>query len=184
MKPEFEQPIYTDRLTLKPFCATDAENLFLLNSDPEVMRYTGDKMFLNMEAARKLAAEYSANNYEKYGFGRWMVFRTSDDAFLGWNGLKMHADGTVDLGYRFLRKEWGKGYATESSLTALKIGFERWDLSWIFARFETPNVASRRVMEKCGMTYWKTHTGEGPCDQYYRITKAQWEAFEKTRLKS
>ena len=62
----------TTRLHLKEFEIEDAENMYLLNSDPEVIKYTGDVAFNTIEEAKSLIQNY--DHYQKYGFGRWSVF--------------------------------------------------------------------------------------------------------------
>ena len=54
---------------LREFHISDAPALYELNSDPEVMRYTGDKPFSSIAEAESFVQNYDA--YEKYGFGRW-----------------------------------------------------------------------------------------------------------------
>lgn len=58
----------TKRLKLRQLTPADAENFYLLNADPEVIRYTGDDAFATIEAAKQFLEGY--DHYEKYGFGR------------------------------------------------------------------------------------------------------------------
>ena len=71
----------TPRLYLRRFEKSDAENLFLLNLDPEVIQFTGDISFENIPDAQRFLANY--DHYEKYDFGRWAVIEKSSDEFLG-----------------------------------------------------------------------------------------------------
>ena len=59
----------TDRLFLREFVEDDAEAFFALNSDPEVMRYTGEPLFKNVEEMRSRIRDYP--DYRRHGFGRW-----------------------------------------------------------------------------------------------------------------
>jgi len=113
----------TERLTLRQFTLEDAADLFALNSDPEVIRYTGDLPFESVEAAEQFLDNYSA--YGQTGFGRWAVIRNSDERFIGWSGLKLNEESLNDLGFRFFRDCWGKGYATESAKASLELGFKQ-----------------------------------------------------------
>jgi RimJ/RimL family protein N-acetyltransferase len=57
------------------------------------------------------------------------------DAYLGWCGLKFLDDlQETDIGYRFHKKYWGRGYATESAAACLKYGFEKLNLKKIIGR--------------------------------------------------
>lgn len=174
MKLQF--PIETERLVMREFMLEDAPNMYRLNSNPIVMQYTGDVPFENLQGAEDLMLNYA--DYHKFGFGRWTVLRKSDGAFLGWCGLKQRTPDEVDLGYRFLQEEWGKGYATEAALKTMEVGYQYFGLDEVIAQCDHRNIGSKRVMEKCGFTFWKNDPVE-ECDLVYRITKLEWEAFRK-----
>lgn len=141
----------TPRLTLRPLQLSDANDFFELNNDPEVLKYVPDKAFANEAAALEFLANYHKTQPE--GYGRMAVIRQSDNAWLGWCGLKyLKENDQVDLGYRFFRKYWGNGYATEGSIACLKYGFEDLGLDRIVGHVAVGNVASARVLEKCGFT--------------------------------
>jgi RimJ/RimL family protein N-acetyltransferase len=145
--------VSTQRLILREFMLTDAADLFALNADPEVMRYTGDKPFATLAEAEALIKGYQC--YRTDGYGRWTVVRSDDGAVLGWCGSRMQASGEVDLGYRLHRMFWGQGYATEAGIVCVRIGFEQFNLPRIIGRVARANMGSIRVLEKCGLHYWK-----------------------------
>jgi len=155
--------IETDRLLLREFELSDAPEMFLLNSDHEVIKYTGDVPFKNIEEAEQLILNYE--QYSKYGFGRWTVLNKSTGAYLGWCGLKFLDDlQETDIGYRFHKKYWGRGYATESAAACLKYGLEKLQLKKIIGRAMKENYASIKVMEKTGMKFERNelmHEGAG-----------------------
>ncbi len=164
--------VSTPRLIRREFTLTDPPEFFALNADPEVMRFTGDKPFSSMAGAEELIKGYHC--YRTDGYGRWTVVRTDDGAVLGWCGLRKQASGEVDLGYRFHRKFWGQGYATEAALVSVRLGFERFSLSHIIGRVARANVGSIRVLEKCGLRYWKEAGPEANIEgaQIYIITRS------------
>jgi len=141
----------TERFFLREFSEGDAKSLFLMNSDPEVIRYTGDPPFLSVEQTLDFIRVY--DHYEKFGMGRWAVIDKSSGEFTGWCGLKVEVDygGDIDLGFRFLSSWWGKGVATETATACLRHGFEKLGLHLIVGRVMPANKASSRVMEKIGM---------------------------------
>ncbi|MEX1131912.1 MAG: GNAT family N-acetyltransferase [Flavobacteriales bacterium] len=164
--------VTTARLYLREMTLDDAEHAFRLNSDPEVVRHTGDGPFASVEAAREFLADYP--DYRLNGFGRWAVLRRSDNVWLGWCGLKRHANGDVDLGYRLLREHWGQGYATEAGYACLELGFGRFGLDTIIGRVARENLASVRVLEKLAMRYWKNDVCEHDTEALiYRIERVQ-----------
>lgn len=142
--------IDTERLILREFIYDDAPHFFKMNNDPNVIKYTGDKAFDSLEDARIFLSKY--NQYELYGMGRWAVCLKSNQEFLGWCGLKFHpTEKKVEVGFRFYRKFWNKGYATESAKASIAYGFEKLYLKEIYAHAHTQNLASQNVIEKCGL---------------------------------
>ncbi len=142
----------TERLLLREWIQEDAAHLLELNRDPEVIRYTGDGPFASEEDA--LALIHGYDHYEQYGMGRWAVVRREDLAFLGWCGIKfLSASEEFDVGYRFLKKYWGKGYATEAALACLEYGFKKLHLPQVVGRAMKDNLGSIRVLEKIGLLY-------------------------------
>ncbi len=161
-------------MILREFQESDAPAAFLLNNDPEVLKYTGDKPFIDEDEARLFLRNYA--DYSRNGFGRWAVILRNDHTFLGWCGLKLHEDGMVDLGYRFIQEFWGNGYATEASFACLDYGFKHLNISEIVSRILPENKSSIRLAQRLGMTFWKTDK----CDDweeasFYRITNKAFD---------
>lgn len=163
----------TERLVLREFSLEDAPDFYELNLDKEVMRYTADRVFQSVEESADLIRNYK--EYQKTGFGRWTVVMKESKEVLGWCGLKyITSVDEVDLGYRFKKKYWNKGYATEACKASLDVGFNRYGVGLIVGRTMTDNGASRRVLEKIGMTYWKEFDFEEHPGVYYRLFKEDY----------
>jgi len=168
----------TERLILREFKLSDAQKFYELNSDWEVMKYTGEGEFNSVGAAEELIRNYS--DYEKNGFGRNTVILKSLGEIIGWCGLKKHADGMIDLGYRLFKKDWNKGYAAESSRAIIGFGFLNYEIEEIVGRADEKNIASIRVLEKVGMKFWKKESCEGiEGSLYYRINQKEWQRINK-----
>ncbi|MBC7873561.1 MAG: GNAT family N-acetyltransferase [Ferruginibacter sp.] len=163
--------IETDRLLLRTFTLYDAPLIYELNLDPEVIRYTGDPV-RDLHHAQQVLEQTILPQYALYGHGRWAVHVKPDldpiaTGFIGWCGLKARPERKeIDLGYRFMKKAWCKGYATEAAFACLKYGFERLHLQRIVGRAMPQNTASLRVLEKCNMQY----LGEEEVDEHPAIT--------------
>jgi ribosomal-protein-alanine N-acetyltransferase len=158
----------TPRLYLRETTPEDAVRAYELNLDPDVIRYTGDEPFKSAEAAREFLINY--DHYRKYGFGRWAVINKTDDDFLGWCGLKYTPEKNEhDVGFRFFKRHWNKGYATEASRACIKYGFETLHLHTIVGRAMRENAASIRVLQKSGLNYWKEGTCGGEEGVIYKI---------------
>ena len=147
------QPPYvfeSARLRYRPFHVDDAAGFFELNSDPEVIRDTGDPPFETVEAARDFLQAY--NHYDEVGYGRWSVDLKLTGEFIGWAGLKYTpALDEVDAGCRFFQRCWGKGFGTEATLACLQFGFDQLGIERIVGRAMAGNAGSVRMMEKAGM---------------------------------
>ena len=160
--------VETDRLGLREILVSDAETMFELNSDPEVLRYTGDDPFESVEATREFLENYS--DYQRNGFGRWIVVLKATGEILGWCGLKRDREtNEVDIGYRFFRKHWNKGYATEAAKACLVFGFEELELDKIIGRARKENTASLNVFDKLGMSFKEGFEEDGESWKLYGI---------------
>ncbi|WP_297693033.1 GNAT family N-acetyltransferase [uncultured Eudoraea sp.] len=165
--------IETPRLILREFTVDDAYKIWELNSDPEVIKYTGDPPFENVENARDFLNNYK--DYENNGFGRWAVIKKDSNTFLGWCGLKLNEQNLIDLGFRFFRREWNKGYATEAAKACLEYGFMELNIKEIIGRVAMKNTGSIKVLEKLSMEYWKNDSCKGIENSlYYKISKEQY----------
>ena len=174
--------IETERLILRDLLETDVEDYFEMDSDPEVHRYLGN----NPIKTREQALENINNIRKQYlenGIGRWATIEKSSGTCIGWSGLKFITEdwnnhiNFHDVGYRFMPRYWGKGYATESTKAALEYGFNTMGLTEIIGTANEDNKASRRALEKCGLTFieqfmWK----DIQCD-WLKITKEDWEGI-------
>lgn len=155
-------PFNTQNLQLRQWRPNDAHWLFRLNQDPEVVKYTGDSGFSSEAKALELIQTYP--NYQRDGYGRWMVIDLSSNTPLGWCGLKKNSWG-IDLGFRFFREHWGKGIATKAARAALALG-EIFEVDPIIGRTLSSNTASSRVLEKVGMVQYDTLPFEDFIGQY------------------
>ncbi|MEO0046211.1 MAG: hypothetical protein RL705_1402 [Bacteroidota bacterium] len=148
MKPIIE----TKRCYLRELTVADAQHFYDLNADAEVIKYTGDKAFGNVMEAKSFLENY--NQYELNGYGRWAVIEKYNNEFIGWCGLKYSPNlNEVDLGFRFFKKYWNLGYATETAKACIEYGFHQLQLTKIVGRAMELNVASVKVLEKTGMTF-------------------------------
>lgn len=156
----------TPRLYLREMTPEDAEVAYILNLDPEVLRYTGDDPFESIEEAKTFLENYSS--YHTYGFGRWGVILKETGEYLGWCGLKYTPElDEFDIGYRLMKQFWGKGYATEAAEACLEFGFTQFNMKTIVGRAMPANVASVRVLEKIGLTFLENRFTDGTEEVIY-----------------
>jgi RimJ/RimL family protein N-acetyltransferase len=161
--------IETERLLLRTFTTDDAQLLYELNLDPEVTKYTYDSM-KDINHAREVLEQIILPQYALYNHGRWAVHTKPGLEFIGWCGLKSRPErNEIDLGYRFIKNEWGKGYATEAAFACIKYGFEKLNLQRIIGRAMPGNIASLNVLKKCGMAYIGEEIVDGHPAKTYEI---------------
>jgi RimJ/RimL family protein N-acetyltransferase len=154
--------IQTERLLLRTFTDKDVQDIYELNLDPEVTLYTHDPI-RNLQQAAEVLEKVILPQYSLYNHGRWAVHLKRTNEFIGWCGLKYRPEkNEVDLGYRFKKAYWGKGYATEAASACIRYGFETLKLERVVGRAEHANTGSWKVLEKCNMKY----IGEDEVDAY------------------
>ena len=155
MKPQFPS-IQTPHLVLRPLESTDAEVLHRIYQSEGVLRYFPNPTPPPLEKIQRFITGQQAH-WEKYRYGNWGVLPEGEKEIVGWAGLQFLPElNETEVGYLLDRPFWGKGYATEAALASLDFGFERFDLDHIIALVHPDNLASRRVIEKCGLAYVET----------------------------
>ena len=160
--------LVTERLFLREMTINDAESMYSLNLNLDVLKYTGDTPFKCIEHAKLFLENY--NHYKNYNFGRWAVIEKTTNEFLGWCGLKYTPElDEYDIGFRFFKKYWNQGYATESAKACLNLGFDKYSLTEIVGRAMTENIGSIKVLEKIGMSYFKEFNFDGEKGVLYKI---------------
>jgi RimJ/RimL family protein N-acetyltransferase len=177
----------TQRLTLRQFGENDVDNLFELNSDPEVMRYLTGGRPTPREVIRDEIIPFHLAVYERLDrLGTWAAESSATGEFLGWFHFRPGPGSditNIDLGYRLRRSGWNTGYATEGSRALINMGFTELGIERVFGHTMAVNAASRRVMEKCGLTLVRTFPDKGPGviegsehgEVEYALTKPEWE---------
>jgi ribosomal-protein-alanine N-acetyltransferase len=141
----------TPRLLVREFTVDDAEAFFVLCSDPEVLRWTGDPGVASVDEARASLLARPIADYAKHGFGRWACIDRATGALIGFTGPKYLDElGEIDIGYRLLPAWWGRGLATEATGAACDYCFARLGLTRLLGLVDPDNVRSVRVLEKLG----------------------------------
>ncbi|MBK8554404.1 MAG: GNAT family N-acetyltransferase [Lewinellaceae bacterium] len=170
--------IYTEtpRLLLRELLPTDDQGMFELDSDPAVHRYLGNQPVMEIGESRAII-EMVRQQYIDHGIGRWAVEEKESGSFVGWAGLKLvttETNGHVnfyDIGYRLIRRFWGKGFATEAALASLSYGFSVLQIPEIYASADCENIASNTILEKIGLKQIETYLYDGRPTFWYRMIK-------------
>ena len=144
--------IITERLILRKVKASDAEPMFSnWASDPEVTKYVTWLPHENIETS-KMLIEYWLKEEDNPKTIRYMITTKESDEPIGMIDVVDYIDGSPEIGYSLSRKQWNKGYMSEACKAfvqyLLNIGFDK-----VVIEANIENIASNRVIEKCGFTF-------------------------------
>jgi RimJ/RimL family protein N-acetyltransferase len=179
----------TERLQLVPLAGDHLEFEVGLDSDPEVMRYLSGRALSRAEVEQAHRRRIAAAR-EVPGLGFWVGF--ADGIFVGWWILQPphgpdepKVAGQADLGYRLLRRQWRRGYASEGARELIRYGFTEVGLDRIFAQTMAVNTASRATMSAVGLTFVRAFVSGDRYDDpipgaeqgevEYEITRTSWQ---------
>jgi RimJ/RimL family protein N-acetyltransferase len=147
----------TERLILRELVDDDLEAYHLLNTDPEVIRHLHFPPPASPEQSLALMRSRRASDYEGLGYGRWACVLKDTGEMIGWSGPRLLPEiGEVEMGYRFLPRHWGKGYATEAGAAVVRHCFTVLGMRQLVSLVAPENVASANVVRKLGFR----HTGD------------------------
>ncbi len=174
----------TERCILREILPEDVEGMYDLDSNPEVHRYLGNKPITDKEQA-VVMINFIKQQYVEDGIGRWAVVDKNTHEFMGWTGLKYikdeinHHINFYDIGYRFRKKYWGKGIATETAQASLKYAFDELGLNEVYALADVDNVGSNKVLKKIGLRFIEEFDFEGTPHNWYKILRTEFEQRNK-----
>lgn len=137
---------------LKP-SKEDFNRYYEIHSDPETNLFNPNGAMNRATAKQSFAT--LLDHWDKYGFGTWCISEKANPAYvIGFGGLDHRlyvTDFKLNLGYRFDKEFWGKGYATELANHAIDHGFSDLGKTEIFAIVRPNHLASIKILEKCNM---------------------------------
>ena len=178
----------TERMMLRRFTAADLEDLVTLHGDPAVMQLIDDGRPVSREVVESQTLPHFLREYRQLpdGHGCFAARQKNSDAFLGWFSLRpatsVGLNGGTEIGYRLLPSAWNRGYATEGAQALVSKAFTDLGADRIVSTTMTVNTASRRVMEKAGLSLVRTFFEDWPeyiegaehGDVEYAITRQTW----------
>ena len=149
--------LQTARITLRRLTVADASFMRDLVNEPSWIRFIGDRGVRTVEDARAYLVKGPMAMYERCGFGLWLCEARASGEALGICGLiKRDTLEDVDIGFAFLPRFWGQGYAREAAAAVLDYGREVLELDRIVAITSPDNTSSIRLLEKLGLRLEKT----------------------------
>ncbi|MBE6687361.1 MAG: GNAT family N-acetyltransferase [Ruminococcaceae bacterium] len=146
--------IETERLILRRMKVSDAGDMYEYACLPEVTKYLlwapHEDLQYTKEYLKQVEAAYKRDEFHDFG-----IILKSNNKFIGTCGFADidKANFKGEVGYVLNPEYWGMGIAAEAVNAVLALGFDRMGLNRIEARYMLGNERSRRVMEKCGMSF-------------------------------
>jgi RimJ/RimL family protein N-acetyltransferase len=145
----------TERLALRCFNEGDAEELYNLDNDPDVMRFINGGIPTPRKVIQeKLLPVFLLYDSKNPSFGFWAVTEKQTGNFLGWVSFRPTGSNPAEitLGFRFRKAVWGRGFAAEAASALIHKGFSEMGVQRVIATTYQDNWRSQRVLEKLGMT--------------------------------
>ena len=144
----------TERLILRRLTVEDGEFMLELLNDPSWLRFIGDKGVRTLDDARDYILKSLVAMYERLGFGLYLTELKGEGIPIGICGLiKRDSLEDVDLGFAFLPKFRGQGYAYESAFAVMAYGKRTLGLNRLVAITAPDNHGSARLLEKLGFKF-------------------------------
>jgi RimJ/RimL family protein N-acetyltransferase len=144
----------TERLILRRLTVDDDEFILELLNDPSWLRFIGDKGVRTPDAARDYILKSLVSMYERLGFGLYLTELKGEGVPIGICGLnKRDSLEDVDIGFAFLPKFRGEGYAYESASAVMEYGKSNFGLNRLVAITSPDNYGSAKLLEKLGFNF-------------------------------
>jgi ribosomal-protein-alanine N-acetyltransferase len=161
--------ITTNNLVLRPWELEDAEALFNILQEKDILRYFPSSTPPPREKVEKYILHH-LTHWQQRGYGHWAVVSRADGQVIGWSGLEYLPEiNETEIAFLLSQRVWGRGLATEAAQAAIHFGFASAGLETIVGLVHPENIASIRVLEKCGLAFVDQITLWGLALYRYRI---------------
>lgn len=173
--------IETDRLLLRRWRENDLDAYARICADPEAMRYITGAPLTREQCETRIASFEKV--WRERGFGMWAAEEKASGELIGRVGFVYHedwpGDDKTEVGWLLDRSRWGEGFATEGARVSLRYGFEDLGLERIISFTYPANAASRRVMERAGLTLRGATRWRDLDVIWYAIDRREWEGGDQ-----
>jgi len=180
----------TKRLIAKPMSMDYLEELALMYSDPEVRKYYyfSDEPIMSRESTIANIL-YWQKYFNQHNLPRFVLIDKKTLEFIGTAGICFYhpnyenlQEGKLEISYQLVKSAWNKGYATEITNSLVRYCFENFPIQEICACTVIDNLASKKVLDKCGFKLIKTEDNGYPkaslnkkyTSCYYELNKIDW----------
>lgn len=165
------------RLSFRLMGQNDAQALWELDQDPEVMHFINGGKPNSMATINEVfLPRMQAYTDASKGWGIWQVCDNASQEYLGWvlaRPMNFFTDQPnftdLELGWRFFKKAWGKGYATEAAIAIKDALAHQTDIDTVSALAVEDNIGSISVMKKMGMSFIRKYNHKDPIGDFIAV---------------
>lgn len=148
--------IETERLMIKSFKETMAENLFLGSLEDEMKKFLPDEILKNIEEAKE-KIHFFQECYGKKNKPQVYAITLKDDEWIGYIQMSPLQE-KWEIGYHILKKHTHHGYAKEAVTNFLPVMMKNFQINQVYGICLEENVTSCRILENC--SFVKIFDGE------------------------
>ncbi|MFD5792642.1 GNAT family N-acetyltransferase [Streptomyces diastatochromogenes] len=148
------EELLTARLALRRPGEADIDAILAVHSDPETCTHNPADALARFEEAEALYRRWDGQ-WERHGYGYWVVRRHGSARQLGFCGVKsmeLHGERVLNLFYRFATDAWGQGFAGEAAAAVTTWASRHVPDLPLIARIRPANLASQRVAVRAGLS--------------------------------
>jgi [ribosomal protein S5]-alanine N-acetyltransferase len=145
--------LLSDRLSLRRPTTSDIDEIYAIHSDPRACFHNPSDALATRDDAERLFERWN-DQWERFGYGYWVVCLRRSSEPIGFCGLKtveFRARQTLNLFYRFKPASWGNGYASEAARLVVDWATSQLPGHPLIARVRPENIASQRVAARAGL---------------------------------
>ncbi len=163
----------TEHFIIRQWRYDDITALWDVMSDSRVHRFTGDTPWTLERTNEYIQFMLDQDFRSLEAFHGACVLKDSQ-VLIGLTGLNPYLPKQPEIEWQFGVPFWGKGFATEIGKAVIVSAFNTTNIEAIYGMANPQNKASRRVLEKIGMTCLGLQDFRGEQDMFYRIERSRW----------
>ena len=166
----------TERLSIQEFQPKDKAFFIELLSAPEIINPVPQSPWPleKIEKQFQAFAHYPSDLLTEERVA-WGIYEKGGDELIGLYALLTNDEQHKELGYRFRKPFWGKGYATETTRGMIDFCFKTLPIDLLTADVNVDNIGSVKVLEKFFLPVREFYNeGDGCTDRRYHLTREYW----------
>lgn len=177
---KFSENLESNNLYFRPFCESDAIDMFEYSSDLETVKYLSWSPHKTIEQSIESIVGVLNRN------GVYAIVLKSNNKVIGCIDFELLDDKKATFGYVLNREYWNRGYMSETLSLFIEYIFNNLDIVEIIGLHEVDNIASGKVMQKCKMKFRFCKKNENINNRvadynHYSIKRCEFDELNKKR---